>query len=292
MAYTKEQIISEIKAIADRLGTKSLKQCEWTEHSSISLGAVRNHFGNWNKAVMDAGLNTTNTSQVTKDAQTISNSDLLADLIRLQKQHGKVTESLVNSEGTFSTQPYRKRWKSIKVALAEAFHTLHAGELITDKKEIPVNQNYKEAIPNISNKDIIGLTHGLHVPSEKIQTRKRSIVGQPLDFRGMRFAPVNEQGVVYLFGMVSQELGFFIESVRVKYPDCEGKRCCDSKANLWEHLYIEFEYKSTNFVEHGHNPEDCDLIVCWIHDWKDCPLEVLELREAIRVLPKKGLIIA
>ena len=29
----------------------------------------------------------------------------------------------------------------------------------------------------------------------------------------------------------------------------------------------------------------CDLIVCWIHDWKDCPLEVRELKTAIEQLP-------
>ena len=27
--------------------------------------------------------------------------------------------------------------------------------------------------------------------------------GKPLDFRGLRRAPINEQGVVYLFGIIS-----------------------------------------------------------------------------------------
>jgi hypothetical protein len=26
-----------------------------------------------------------------------------------------------------------------------------------------------------------------------------------------------------------------------------------------------------------HEARDCDLIVCWKHNWEDCPLEVLEL---------------
>jgi hypothetical protein len=24
--------------------------------------------------------------------------------------------------------------------------------------------------------------------------------------------------------------------------------------------------------------EECDMIVCWRHNWEDCPLEVLELK--------------
>jgi hypothetical protein len=27
----------------------------------------------------------------------------------------------------------------------------------------------------------------------------------------------------------------------------------------------------------------CDLIVCWNHNWENCPLEVLELKKAISI---------
>ena len=122
------------------------------------------------------------------------------------------------------------------------------------------------------------------IKPEHSHPRKKVQFGEPIDFRGLRFAPINEQGVVYLFCMTSRELGFLIESIRTEYPDCEGKRCIDGKGNRWEHIFIEFEYKSSNFQEHGHSPEDCDLIVCWIHDWTDCPVEVLELRSTIEYL--------
>ena len=105
--------------------------------------------------------------------------------------------------------------------------------------------------------------------------------GAPINFRGLRHAPTNEQGVVYLFGMVSYELGMIVESVQSAYPDCEAKRCIDSRKDQWQRVHIEFEYRSSNFREHGHDPAGCDLIVCWEHDWPDCPLEVLELRSVI-----------
>jgi hypothetical protein len=44
---------------------------------------------------------------------------------------------------------------------------------------------------------------------------------------------------------------------------------------------IKVEYQSSNFKSHGYDPAGADMIVCWIHDWLDCPLEVLELRSVI-----------
>lgn len=50
-----------------------------------------------------------------------------------------------------------------------------------------------------------------------------------------------------------------------------------------EALKIEFEEYSSSFKAHGHDPEKCDLIVCFNHDWKEvypnekCPLPVYEI---------------
>jgi len=113
---------------------------------------------------------------------------------------------------------------------------------------------------------------------------KKKEYGDPIDFRGLRHVPIGEQGVVYLFGMVSHELGFLIESVQERFPDCEGKRCVDKDRGRWERVLIEFEFESGSFRIHGHDVNGCDLIVCWEHNWPDCPLEVLELKSAIKQL--------
>jgi hypothetical protein len=44
---------------------------------------------------------------------------------------------------------------------------------------------------------------------------------------------------------------------------------------------IEFEYESRNFLRHMHDPAKCDIIVCWEHNWPECPLEVIELKKEI-----------
>jgi len=113
-------------------------------------------------------------------------------------------------------------------------------------------------------------------------TRGAGVVfGAPINFRGLRHAPINEQGVVYLFGMVSSELGLIVEAVQAAYPDCEAKRCVDTRQNRWQRVRIEFEFYSSNFRAHGHDPAGCDMIVCWEHDWPECALEVVELRSVI-----------
>jgi len=113
---------------------------------------------------------------------------------------------------------------------------------------------------------------------------EKSIVGPLINFRGLVYSPINEQGVVFLFGRVLEDLNMYIEEVRTKYPDCVARRYAGKG---WERVYIEFEYKSSDFKNHGHDPKECDIIVCWEHDWPDCPIQVIELKPIIRELQNK-----
>lgn len=104
---------------------------------------------------------------------------------------------------------------------------------------------------------------------------------QNANFRGLRHEPTSELGVIYLFGMLSEQLGMVVEALQGGFPDCEAKRCVDLSRDRWQRVRIEFEYLSRNLREHRHDPADCDLIVCWRHDWPECPWEVLELRSFV-----------
>lgn len=89
----------------------------------------------------------------------------------------------------------------------------------------------------------------------------------------LSYAPNNEQGVVFLFSGYARKHGLRVESVQGGYPDCIAYR--DGQK-----VRIEFEYRSRNFAQHRHDPEGCDMIVCWIHDWSNAPahLEIVELQ--------------
>lgn len=122
----------------------------------------------------------------------------------------------------------------------------------------------------------------IHTKSTK-RGRDVSIVGEPINFRGIIFAPVNEQGVVFLFSKVHEDLGIKMEGIQQSYPDARGRRF---NGKGWVEERIEFEYKASDFQTHGHDIEKCDIIVCWVNDWRDCPIEIIELKNAVKELAK------
>jgi hypothetical protein len=110
----------------------------------------------------------------------------------------------------------------------------------------------------------------------------RPLSGDPLEIDAMRNAPINEMGVIFLFALLAIRLGFRIESLQASFPDCEARR--QLWPGTWQTVRIEFEYESRNFRDHGHPPDGCDIIICWTHNWPDCPenLEVIALNDELK----------
>jgi len=117
-----------------------------------------------------------------------------------------------------------------------------------------------------------------------VPLKDRANLWQSHHFRGLRHEPVNEQGVVFLFGMLAKELGYLVETVQTGSPDCEAMR--QITPERWQRVRIEFELRAENFRDHGHPASGCDVIVCWRHNCDDCPkhIEILELSSVIESL--------
>lgn len=175
----------------------------------------------------------------------------------------------------------REQNHPIEKAPAEKMREQYASEGTVLEGEHEMNHNHQ----GIKAEKIKFIPQTIKPQKAKIKPR---VSVEPIDFRGLRFAPANRQGVVYLFGMVSDELGFLIESFISEFPDCEGKRCVDQENNQWEPVRIQLEYKSSDFKTRisakGYNENQCDLIICWNHNWEDSPIEVLELRSILQYL--------
>jgi hypothetical protein len=119
--------------------------------------------------------------------------------------------------------------------------------------------------------------HGcLEAQTLKRANRKR-VFGDKVQFKSLSCSPVNELGVVYVFGVLHDTFDFKIESIQAGFPDCVARRRIGP--NRWEEVRIEFEYESRSFALHGHDPARVDVIVCWRHNWADCPkeIEIIEL---------------
>jgi hypothetical protein len=107
--------------------------------------------------------------------------------------------------------------------------------------------------------------------------RDRPVYGPPLLWPELAHEPTNELGVVFVFGMMARRLGFVVHRLQAGFPDCIAMR--EVAPGVWQRVRIEFEFESRNFLKHKHRRDKCDVIVCWKHNWKDCPLDVVELSE-------------
>lgn len=265
MKITKEFIIEKIKEIAKQKEVSSLpRKIFISEYEYLKL------FNTWNEAVIAAGL------EAQDFAKPYEKGNLFQNLKEVfEKSEGLCSRTKFNKISSISHDSYRRHFGSWQEAL------INFKKWLEDNKydypwiaELP--DNLPEEVQETSEEEADFKKQWKATGGNKY--------GSFLNFRGLQHAPINEQGVVFLFGMVCLELGFIVEAVQSGFPDCEAKRRIDNKKDHWERVRIEFEYRSTNFREHGHNPTKCDLIVCWEHNWKECPIEVIELKKVLSEL--------
>ena len=269
--HTREQIIEAAKRAAAEVGGP-ISRSDFERITGISQYHVYREFpeGGWSEVKQLAGL-----ERHPQHQETLTDDELLREFHRVASELVRIpTWAVFASRAEVSRETLSKRFGGLQGTLARYRDWLEANEPASplllelhaqSRHELPVPPAPPVATPS--------------GPSWSKLSGPQ--FGPPVDFRGLRHAPINEQGVVFLFGMVSYELGFIVEAVHAAFPDCEAKRCIDRRNERWQRVRIEFEFLSSNFRDHGHDPKGCDVIVCWEHDWPECPLEVVELRKVI-----------
>jgi len=143
---------------------------------------------------------------------------------------------------------------------------------VGEKYEIYQNvlkKAFREVIKDREDSHALGVAlYELYPPTKPVQppasaARSRD-VGEAIGETPILFEPVNELGVVMIFGMIHRQLGFpYIVRVRQGFPDAV---VIDQDG---EPRKIEFEYKASNFLQHKHDPSQCDFIICWEDDLGD-----------------------
>jgi hypothetical protein len=275
-----DEVLNAIRAAAKALG-RPPSRSEFKRSSGMTEYQVLRHFPSWREAVRAAGLepHSTNVS--------IDPAVLLEDWGELVRRIRRIpTRVQYRRDGTYSPGVFEKKfgpWSSVPSKFREF------ADANPEWADVVALLPLENARPLVAPSSLSVASESGHAPSLSEGRRyakrdDRPTYGNPIDFRGLRHEPVNEQGVVFLFGMVARELGYFVEAVQAGFPDCEAKR--QVEAGKWQRVRIEFEFESRNFRDHGHSPEGCDVIVCWRHNWPECPLvlEVVELRVVIGAL--------
>jgi hypothetical protein len=307
----KQLILDSLAAIA-RGADRPPSRSEFVSLSGISEHAVSQFFPTWNAALRAAGLQPYTLNLRLEDRE------LLEDWgCAVRKNHKIPTRRVYRHLGKFDNRTFERRfgpWSQLpqvfrnfahsKPEWADVLALLPAPAPKPSPKRVP--NPPPNSVPSSASQAAVARTllpvrfssSNRNSPPERQSPSTppsgkaryppldgRPTYGQPMDFRGLRHEPVNEQGVVLLFGMVAKELGYTVEAVQSGFPDCEAKR--QIAPQRWQRVHLEFEFESRNFRDHGHSATGCDVIVCWRHNWPDHPphLEILELSSLIKSLP-------
>lgn len=276
----KRQILNSIAAVARKLG-HAPSRAEFNACSGISAYFVLHYFRTWSEAVRAAGLR-----PYTRNAK-IESRALLEDWGKaVRKNQAMLPRHIHLRLGNYNPCTLAKRFGGWS-AVPEAFRSFAKGKrewadvmalLPPCEARRPVRKAEREVQQSSP------APAGTARKKWHARLRDRPIFGNPSPFRWLRHEPMNEQGVVFLFGMLAQELGYLVENVQKGFPDCEALR--PIAPGRWQRVSIEFEYESKNFREHGHPANGCDVIVCWRHNWPACPrqIEVVELARVMKSL--------
>jgi hypothetical protein len=304
---TKDEVNAGIHACAKKLGKNPSKR-DLRKHGLSSWQMIK-YFGSIGKALQQAGMRPEGTGFA------IGSRTLLLDWAAVARklEHLPAWKDYARL-GRYSKTPFKNRWGAW-LTMPDAFRlfadeagleeewadvlrmvdgrsereTASAAAYLSSWKDIaplqgrPVNRlaRRRERSPR-RNMEQGGSWEESVDDRKRPFHRDRPIYGPLIIFPGLANEPVDELGVVFVFGMLAHRLGFAVLRTQAKFPDCEALR--EIQPEKWQRVRIEFEYESRNFSKHGHKKDACDLIVCWRHNWTECPsnLEVIELSSVLR----------
>ncbi len=267
---SKESVIAAIKKLAQKLGRPPSRR--EIEQEGFSARHIMRFFRTWRDAICASGF----TGEFSNDK--LPDEKLLEDWGKVARKNGRIPRQVdYKHDGSFSCDALRRRFGSWSSIPHEFRKWADGKPEWADVSALlaTVSDEVRNASGTVNNDAPLERKYQRHARRSDTPT-----YGNPLDFRGLRHEPINEQGVVFLFGMVAHDLGYMVEAVQGGFPDCEAKRAVAK--DKWQRVRIEFEFESRNFLEHGHLVDGCDLIVCWRHTWPECPIEVLELRSILQ----------
>jgi hypothetical protein len=302
-----KQIIRAIQAVARKLGRAPI-QAEFARMSRIDVAAVKHHFRRFPAAVRAAGLRS-------QAGHKVDSADMLQNWAEVARRLGHLPSyKEYCAEGRYGATIFQKRfggwaitadaflrfaeagslneeWTDVTemvrkdVASAKADDSWHSyrsapNGLLPMRQPLPVAVAGKRCVTATMLGVFVAEVTGIQFWSTGVIFNRRvlpdrPLLGPPMQRTSMAYEPVNEMGVIMLFSMWAERLGFVIEFAQAKFPDCKAKM--EVEPGRWQDVGIEFEMYSANFKEHGHEAKKCDLIICWKHNWPDCPEEIMVL---------------
>ena len=270
---SREEIIALLKRIAEELGHRP-NQFEFWQAAKAKKEHIRRLFGSYRELVEEAGF------EALGPGYHLTIEQLMTDWGAVTRKLGKLpTVQQYDKAGKYSHRAFRVRWKSwndLAAAWMEFAASKWPDRQWDDVMELARKhlEQRRSAAPRSKKYNRLTSTDDAELTSTP-KKASSPVYGRPMVMQAMATAPTNEAGVMVLFGSLATALGFVILRVQQGFPDIEALRCGGD--GQWRRVRIELEFESKNFLLHGHDPNGCDLIVCWKNNWLTSPVEVLEL---------------
>jgi hypothetical protein len=277
-SLTKEEVITEIKQCAKKL-ERVPTYTELRKMTRVTVNGIRKHFGTFTRALRTAEL------QVGHAGVTSTMKDLFNDWATVARAVKRVpTISDYYMHGKYSPRPLMTRfgvWSRVAEGIREFAEREGLDKVHPDLMTmIAAWKSRRPPTRTLVQRD----AEGVPLTVKPKLLLDRPVYGRPLTPPGLAHEPVNEMGVVYLFGLLGHRMDYVVTRIQSEFPDCEAFR--EVAPGRWQRVRIEFEFESRNFLLHKHDPKKCDVIVCWKHNWAECPanIEVIELSSILKQL--------
>ena len=278
---TKQEISEAITGCAQKLGrTPSI--LEVMKMGKVTRRQIRAEFGSFTQALRECNL-----EREISSGQKVPLEPLLADWAGVVRKVGKAPSmSEYEALSKYSCKPLVRcfgSWRQVAYGLTQFAEGRGLAEEWKAELELAkAKGGDKDAQWMLPRQAPTARSEMLAAWRERARTAGPTAgptYGPPMWPGPLAYAPVNELGVVFLFGWMAPQLGYVVHRIQPEFPDCEAMRLVgEDKCEL---VKIEFEHESRNFLKHMHDASKCDLIICWKHNWPECQLEVLELRKAL-----------
>jgi hypothetical protein len=285
---TKQQITAGIQECAAKLGRVPTHN-ELAKLAGISRRVVRGQFGTYTRALRECNLERkgggrkVEMEDLFRDwAGVVRKLNKLPTLFEYEELSRYSQAPLMSRFGTWSRVPRGLKQHAEEKGWAGDWKDVLAMIEARGRSEEPV---WLERAAWLQTAAEPGPADGNPIRGPII-LRDRPMYGRVMRPYPLICAPVNEMGVVFLFGATAERLGFLVLRIQTEYPDCEALRMIDE--DRCQLVKIEFEHESRNFLKHMHLASECDLIVCWKHNWPECPLEVVELKTVLARLETRN----
>jgi hypothetical protein len=269
---TKDELIAAMKKCAAEVGHAPTIE-EFRRTTGINKYQIRIRFGTYIKLLREAGLD------VTGFGRQAEMSSLFLDWARIVRRLKKIpTIAEYDMESKYSTRPVTDRfhgWRKVAAGMRQ-----YAIQNKLEKEWADVMAITVEYLQPAGKGKTSRRTSG-STSRPKIKSDQR-VYGAPLLDTPFTYAPTNENGVLVAFGSVARDLGFSVLHIQNAFPDCEAMR--EIEPGRWQRVRLEFEYESRNFITHMHPVSGCELIICWIDNWPECPLEVIALSDQLTAI--------